>query len=126
VARPTENAIRIADVLGAFSLAGDLAVGLQPEHGARSCYIGMHIAQALGLGSEDRTNLYYAELLKDAGCTAYTSQLAASWLTDEIVAKRELQFLSDFHNPANLFSWLMQYVAAERPWRRGRHGLWTF
>ena len=115
VARPRENAIRMADVLGAFSLAGDLAVGLQPEHGTRSCYIGMRIAQALGLGSEDRINLYYAELLKDAGCTAYTSQLATLWLTDEIVAKRELLFLRDFHNPADILFWLMQYVAAGAP-----------
>src|SRR3972149_6504213 len=115
VARPRENAIRMADVLGAFSLAGDLAVGLQPEHGTRSCYIGMRIAQALGLGSEDRINLYYAELLKDAGCTAYTSQLATLWLTDEIVAKRELLFLRDFHNPADILFWLTQYVAAGAP-----------
>src|SRR3990172_3191831 len=115
VARPRENAIRMADVLGAFSLAGDLAVGLQPEHGTRSCYIGMRIAQALGLGSEDRINLYYAELLKDAGCTAYTSQLATLWLTDEIVAKRELLFLRDFHNPADILFWLMEYVAAGAP-----------
>ena len=71
------NVIRTVDVLGAFSLASDLAVGLHTEHGARSCYIGMHIAQEMGLPLEQRTDLYYAELLKDAGCTTYTSQLAS-------------------------------------------------
>ena len=102
----------MVDLLGAFSLASDLAVGLHAEHGARSCYIGMRIARELQLSSEDRTSLYYAELLKDAGCTAYTSQLASFWQTDEIAAKWELQFLRDPSSPLNVLSWAMQYVAA--------------
>src|SRR5438552_1019952 len=48
--------IRMSEVLGAFSLAADLAVGLHPEHATRSCYIGMHIAQALGLPVAERTH----------------------------------------------------------------------
>src|SRR5467141_3658935 len=91
----TRNTIRMADVLGAFSLASDLAVGLQAEHGARSCYIGMKIVEKLGLSAEERVHLYYSELLKDAGCTAYTSQLAAFWLVDELAAKRDLQIFRD-------------------------------
>ena len=42
--RPEGNVIRTVDLLGAFSLASDLAMGLHMEHGARSCYIGVHIA----------------------------------------------------------------------------------
>jgi HD-GYP domain-containing protein (c-di-GMP phosphodiesterase class II)/DNA-binding CsgD family transcriptional regulator len=110
--KAARDAIRMADVLGAFSLAGDLAVGLQAEHGARSCYIGMQIAEALGLSDEERIHLYYSELLKDAGCTAYTSQLAASWLADELAAKRELQFFRDPNNPFDVIPWILKYVAA--------------
>jgi len=109
------NAIRTADVLGAFSLASDLAMGLQAEHGARSCHIGMHIADALGLPAEQRGDLYYSELLKDAGCTAYTSQLAASWLVDELAAKRDLQFFRDANSPFDVIPWVLQYVAAGAP-----------
>ena len=97
--RPEGNVIRTADLLGAFSLASDLAMGLHMEHGARSCYIGMHIAQEMELPLEQRTDLYYAELLKDAGCTTYTSQLASSWLVYELAAKRDLQFFRDARNP---------------------------
>ena len=61
------NTIRTVDLLGAFYLASDLAMGLHMEHGARSCYIGMHIAQEMELPLEQRTDLYYSELLKDAG-----------------------------------------------------------
>ena len=87
-------------------------MGLHMEHGARSCYIGMHIAQEMELPSEQHTDLYYAELLKDAGCTTYTSQLAGFWMADELAAKRDLQFFRDSRNPLDVASWLMKYVAA--------------
>ena len=105
----------MGDLLGAFSLASDLAMGLNAEHGARSCYIGMQIAEKLELSSEERVNLYSAELLKDAGCTAYTSQLATLWLGDELAAKRDLQFFREPSRPLDLLSWVMQYVAAGAP-----------
>ncbi len=110
-----ERPVRMADVLGAFSLASDFALGLQAEHGVRSCYLGMHIADELRLSAEDRAHLYYAELLKDAGCTTWTSQLATFWLVDELVAKRDLQFFRDAGNPLDVISWLAKYVAAGAP-----------
>ncbi len=113
--RPEGNVIRTVDLLGAFSLASDLAMGLHMEHGARSCYIGVHIAQEMELPLEQRTDLYYSELLKDAGCTTYTSQLASSWLVDELAVKRDLQFFRNTRNPLNIASWLIKYVAAGSP-----------
>jgi hypothetical protein len=110
--RPEGNPIRTVDLLGAFSLASDLAMGLPAEHGARSCYIGMHIAQEMELPLEQRADLYYAELLKDAGCTTWTSQLADSWLVDELAAKVDLQFFRNNRNPLDIASWLFKYVAA--------------
>lgn len=107
--------VRIADVLGAFSLDSDLAMGLQAEHGVRSCYVGMHIANELQLSADERVHLYYTELLKDAGCTTWTSQLATSWLVDELAAKRDLQFFRDVGNPLDVVSWLAKYVAAGAP-----------
>jgi HD-GYP domain-containing protein (c-di-GMP phosphodiesterase class II) len=109
--RPEGNPIRTVDLLGAFSLASDLAMGLPAEHGARSCYIGMHIAQEMELPLEQRADLYYAELLKDAGCTTWTSQLADSWLADELAAKVDLQFFRNNRNPVDIASWLFKYVA---------------
>ncbi len=105
----------MADALGAFSLASDLAMGLHAEHGARSCYIGMHIAQELGLSEEQRSDLFYAELLKDAGCTTWTSQLAGFWLADELNAKKDLQFFRNSRDPLDVASWLLKFVAAGAP-----------
>jgi hypothetical protein len=68
--------LRTADLFAALSLASDLAVGLPAEHAVRSCYIAMHVAEQMQLPAEQQIDLYYAMLLMDAGCTAWTSQLA--------------------------------------------------
>src|SRR4051794_4607270 len=112
---PPPGQLRTSDVLGALSLAADMAVGLPIEHALRSCYIGMHIADALDMPADQQADLYYSELLMDAGCTAWTSQLAAFIASDEIVARRELVFFSDPRNPLDALSWLREYVAPEAP-----------
>lgn len=109
------NTIRMADLLGAFSMASDLGVGLHAGHGVRSCYIGMRLAEAMDLPPEQRVHLYYSELLKDAGCTAYTSQLASFWMADELATKRDLLFFRNAQNPIDVFSWMLQYVAKGEP-----------
>jgi hypothetical protein len=63
--------VRTIDLIGALSLAGDMALGLSAWHGVRASYIGMRIADALGLSRDQYTDLFYAELLMDAGCTAW-------------------------------------------------------
>ena len=73
---PPPGYLRTADLLAALSLASDLAVGLPAEHAVRSCYIAMHVAQQMQVPAEQQIDLYYAMLLMDAGCTAWTSQLA--------------------------------------------------
>jgi hypothetical protein len=75
---PPQGHLRTADLLAALSLASDLAVGLRAEHAVRSCYIAMHIGEQMQLPAEKQIDLYYAMLLMDAGCTAWTSQLAMS------------------------------------------------
>ena len=72
------DGVRMADVLGGFSLASDLAVGLQPEHGARSCYIGMKLAETLRFTDEERAALFYSELLKDGPTNATAVQMLKS------------------------------------------------
>lgn len=103
---PPPGCLRMADLLGALSVAADLAVGLPAEHAFRSCYLGMHIAEHLQLSSEEQAGLYYAELLMDAGCTAWTSHLAATILSDEIEARREYFFFTDDSNPIEVVSWV--------------------
>ena len=93
--RPEGNVIRTADLLGAFLPGERPRDGV--AYGARGTLLLHRHAHRPGdgtpVGATHRPLLYYAKLLKDAGCTTYTSQLASSWLVDELAAKRALQDL---------------------------------
>lgn len=119
---PAPRAIRTSDVLGALSLAGDLAVGLPAEHGLRSCLVAMRLAERLSLPAWEQITVYYTSLLMDAGCTAWTSQIAKRMLTDEIVARRELVFHTDIRSRFQLVGWMWRFLAHGAPFatRAGR------
>jgi HD-GYP domain-containing protein (c-di-GMP phosphodiesterase class II) len=121
---PPPGYLRTADLMAALSLASDLAVGLPAEHAVRSCYIAMHVADQMQMPADQQVDVYYAELLMDAGCTAWTSQLAGVILSDEIAARREFVFHRNARDPVDVFGWLRDHVAsgASVP-RRVRYGL---
>jgi hypothetical protein len=48
----------------------------------------MRLAQALELDAPARSQLFYALLLKDAGCSANSAKMAALFGADDHVAKR--------------------------------------
>jgi HD-GYP domain-containing protein (c-di-GMP phosphodiesterase class II)/DNA-binding CsgD family transcriptional regulator len=101
-----------------------MAMGLRAGHGVRATYIGMRIADRLGLTPAQRVDLFYAELLMDAGCTAWASQTAAAILSDDIAARRQFYFLTDPSDPRDLLRWLAGYMAAgERLDRRLRRSI---
>jgi HD-GYP domain-containing protein (c-di-GMP phosphodiesterase class II) len=64
------SATSLTEVLCALSFATDIGMGQTMEHGLRSAYIGLALADALGLAREDREAVFYGALVKDAGCTA--------------------------------------------------------
>jgi HD-GYP domain-containing protein (c-di-GMP phosphodiesterase class II)/DNA-binding CsgD family transcriptional regulator len=116
--------LRTADLMAALSLASDMAVGLPAEHAVRSCYIGMHVADQMRLPAHQQVDVYYAQLLMDAGCTAWTSQLAGAILSDEIAARRDMVFHRNTRDPVDVFGWLRSYVAPGAPLpRRVRYSL---
>ncbi len=60
-------------------------------HAARSCVLGMRIAREIGLSDGDRADLYYALLLKDAGCSSNASRMYQIMGSDEIAAKQAVK-----------------------------------
>jgi putative nucleotidyltransferase with HDIG domain len=82
---------RISEVLSALSHALDLTEGQPPGHTLRSTAIGMRFGDELGLDDAARAELYYALLLKDAGCSANSSPVAERFGADDSVVKRELK-----------------------------------
>jgi len=82
------EAFALSGVIGALSFALDLTEGQPPGHALRSCMIGMRIAEELELPAADRSDLFYALLLKDAGCSVNASRMAALFGADDQELKR--------------------------------------
>ncbi len=74
VAPVEPETIDLGDILTGLSHAFDITDGHPRGHTARSCLIGMRLADLAGLGAEPRTDLFYALLLKDAGCASPTGR----------------------------------------------------
>lgn len=103
--------IRTAEIIGAFSLAADLAIGLPAGHALRACYLAMGIGRQLDLSAHELMELYYTPLLVDAGCTAWASYLAAATRGNETPARLDLLFATDLASTPSRFKWLLRYSA---------------
>ncbi len=60
-------------------------------HSVRACMIGMRIANEIKLPKAEHTDLYYALLMKDAGCSSNASKLFHILNADEIRAKGDVK-----------------------------------
>jgi HD-GYP domain-containing protein (c-di-GMP phosphodiesterase class II) len=83
-----EGEIHLSEVVAGLSYALDLTEGEPRGHATRSCVIGMRIAEEIGLDPAARSDLFYALLIKDAGCSANSSRMAALFGADDLLAKR--------------------------------------
>lgn len=77
------SGLRLAELVGAMSLAVDLGLGQPTEHVLRAALIGLRLAERLGLGEDERAAVYYAELIAWVGCHA-DSYEQARWFGDDI------------------------------------------
>jgi HD-GYP domain-containing protein (c-di-GMP phosphodiesterase class II) len=85
------DSIRTSELISALSYALDLTEGRSMGHSVRTCVMGMRLAQHIGLSMEEQADLYYALLLKDAGCSSNSSRLFHILNADEIRAKRDVK-----------------------------------
>jgi HD-GYP domain-containing protein (c-di-GMP phosphodiesterase class II) len=102
--------IALSEVIGGLSYALDLTEGEPPGHAVRSCLIGMRLAEEIGLDSETRSHLFYALLLKDAGCSANSARMAALFGADDHQAKRTSKRV-DWARKLPAFLWALRTVA---------------
>ena len=102
--------IALSGVIGALSYALDITEGQPEGHALRSCAIGMRIAQELELPGTLRSDLFYALLLKDAGCSANAERMAALFGADDQAAKRTSK-LVDWSSPWQAMRWSLRTVA---------------
>lgn len=76
--------LRLVELVGGLSLAADLATGQTLEHQFRTCLRSVQVAEALGLGPDDRRDVYYLSLLRFIGCTATSEDDVRTVRGDEI------------------------------------------
>ncbi|ANJ67915.1 metal-dependent phosphohydrolase [Halothiobacillus diazotrophicus] len=86
-----ELQLRQSEIIGALSHALDLTEGLPAGHAQRCCWIGMQLGQEWGLGDEELADLYYALLLKDAGCSSNAARIFSVYGCDDRALKRDFK-----------------------------------
>lgn len=85
--------MRLAEVVSALSYALDLTEGQRPGHTLRTCVLAMKLGRAIGLDAEALEALYYASLLKDAGCSSNAARMAALFGSDDQDVKRSMRLV---------------------------------
>ncbi|MDE2120052.1 MAG: HD-GYP domain-containing protein [Betaproteobacteria bacterium] len=85
--------LKLAELIGALSHALDLTEGQPRGHCVRCAYIGMALADQLGLDADERWDLYYTLLLKDLGCSSNAARICELYLTDDLRFKRDFKLV---------------------------------
>ncbi len=113
--------VNLSEILSALSHALDLTEGQPAGHTIRSCIIGMRIAESMGLEDDLRSSLYFALLLKDAGCSSNAARFATLFGTADQTVKREMK-LVDWHSGIRLAMQTARTVGIGAAWpKRLRH-----
>ena len=84
------STVKLSTVLSAMSYALDLTEGQPLGHAGRSCLIGMRLADELRLSPDQRSDLFYALLMKDAGCSSNAARVYQLFGGDDQQAKQGL------------------------------------
>ena len=101
--------IALSRVLTALSYALDLTEGHPRGHTARSCLIGMWIARAVGMAPHEQSDLFYALLLKDAGCSSNATRVHQLFGGTDHVVKRGV-WLRDWRRLREQIAYALEHV----------------
>ncbi|MBL9092236.1 MAG: HD domain-containing protein [Planctomycetaceae bacterium] len=102
----------LGEILAPLTYALDLTEGQPVGHAARSCVVGMRIAEKIGLPAGDRSALYYGLLLKDAGCSSNAAKTAFLFGADDRKIKHDLKAVN-WARAAETWNFMRQHVAPE-------------
>jgi HD-GYP domain-containing protein (c-di-GMP phosphodiesterase class II) len=101
--------LKLSAILSGLSYALDLTEGHPRGHASRSCLIGMRIARELRLPAADQSDLFYALLLKDAGCSSNSARVFQLFGGDDQRAKRGV-WLRDWRKLREQLAYVLDYV----------------
>ena len=86
-----DSRIALSEIVSALSFALDLTEDAVPGHALRSCLLGMRIGHTIGLCNAQLSDLYYALLLKDIGCSSNSARMCQILGGDDRKAKRDVK-----------------------------------
>src|SRR5512147_2178921 len=100
--------IRLAEIVGALSLATDLGMGQPSEFALQSCIVALRLGAALGYNDAILREIYYQALLRYIGCNVET-HLLASVVGDEFAFRRDFA-LVDNGNTASVMKLMLRHL----------------
>jgi HD-GYP domain-containing protein (c-di-GMP phosphodiesterase class II) len=101
--------MRLAELMGALSLASDAGMGMPMEHGLRAAVAAVAVGQSAGSPSAELGDAFYLALFRYAGCTA-DSDLAARVFGDEVAVRGALYGV-DWGAPGQVVPRMVRAVA---------------
>ena len=113
--------LRLSEVLSGLSHALDITEGQVRGHAERSCLIGMRLAEGLDLDDTARSSLFYALLLKDAGCSSNAAKVSALFGADDAMVKSSRRLTDSSSTPQAILHTVRNAGAGGSVVDRGRH-----
>lgn len=104
-----DRSCSLAELLCALSFATDMSMGQLMEHGLRTAYIGLQIADTMHLPEEDRQGIFYGALLKDAGCTACASIFSTFFAGNDLGPRSDC-ILLDHDSMKQAVAWFWRHA----------------
>lgn len=106
-ASTTSRTMTLSELLGAMSHALDMTEGLPSGHSARTAFVALRVADQLGIKGQSKRDLFYAGLLKDAGCSSNAARLCEIYRADDLKLKH------DYRTIGPSLSDTLRYVLAQ-------------
>jgi HD-GYP domain-containing protein (c-di-GMP phosphodiesterase class II) len=113
--------LRLSEVLSALSHALDITEGQPRGHAERTCLIGMRLGTQIGLDERQRSSLFYALLLKDAGCSSNSAKVAALYGNSDAVVKHDRKVTDHLRLGQSLRHMLRNTAPGASPLTKLRH-----
>ena len=103
----SDHTLQRGEILSALSYALDLTEGQDMGHTVKSALLGIKIGALIHLSIEDQRDLYYALLLKDAGCSSNAARVQQIFQSNDLQVKRNLK-TTDWTNLWEGFKYVRQ------------------
>ena len=79
--------VGVGGVVAALSVTSDLTRGHPPGEAMRACLLATELARRAGLNESEQSEVYYATLLRFAGCAATSHEIAAMLGGDDVIVR---------------------------------------